>query len=108
MRELKLNQDGSLNIVNPSKVFIARVIWRDDNHYFRLVKEEDNYTFHQIPSGYRNIWHNKHAQYACSDFLQWSAHRTPPYPVGQLFEFSSERESLTWLSKEDRFNEATK
>lgn len=47
MKEIKRNLDGSVNIVNPDKYYVAKTVWRDMNktNYFILTNESSRYGF---------------------------------------------------------------
>jgi hypothetical protein len=99
MKELKLNPDGSMNIINPSKFFVMVIDWiggrgpgtLSGKKYYFPEKHRDYYQLARE----KEAWYgeqSKYLQYCLSDTLKYYSNRTENFSYLKIFEFDSKEE----------------
>ena len=110
MKEIKLNHDGTLNILDPEKYYVIAIqrIYQHDHVtkylYWELVHVKPNYYgFFNITNNNKfesdtqsiSIWASNDLQSACDHFLR-TMHYLRSCP-DKLYQFNSKKEFLKYI-----------
>ena len=110
MKEIKLNDDKTLDILDPTKYYVAKIDWINDHiDYWELVcfhNNTDNYYGFCFLINHRNfeprtlkiIWESDNLQYSCQSCLDsmCSEPALATY-IGNLYQFENKEQFITYV-----------
>lgn len=100
MKELKLNQDSTLNILDERKYYVAKLIWNDDHrqHFWECLHDNlylrSMYRFIKIGGMTElSVWDDVCFQNSCLRCIH-TMNESTRYYQGTLYQFENKQEFI--------------